>query len=84
MNHAADEYDEATPGLGDEFLATVQSAFDVILSAPQRWPRVDERHHRHVVRRFPFSIFYRYNETEVVFVAIAHHKRQPGYWTRGR
>lgn len=30
MNHAADEYDEATPGLGDDFLATVERAFDVI------------------------------------------------------
>lgn len=56
MNLAADEYDEAMPGLGDEFLATVERGFDLILSAPQRWPCIDGRHHRYVVRRFPFSI----------------------------
>lgn len=84
MNHAADEYDEATPGLGDDFLASVEQAFDVILSAPHRWPRVDNRHHRYVMRRFPFSILYRYNETEVIFVAVAHHRRRPGYWAHRR
>ena len=84
MNHAADEYDEAMPGLGDEFLATVERAFDLILSAPHRWPRIDGRHHRYVVMRFPFSVLYRYNETEVVFVAIANHKRRPGYWAHRR
>jgi hypothetical protein len=84
MNAAADEYDEASPGLGDQFLATVERAFDIIISAPHRWPRVDSRHHRYVVRRFPFSVLYRYSETEVVFVAVAHHRRQPGYWERRR
>ena len=53
MNHAADEYDEATPGLGDEFLATVATAFNAIVQAPQRWPRLDARHQRYVLRRFP-------------------------------
>jgi hypothetical protein len=84
MNSAADEYDEATPGLGDEFLATVETAFNAIAEAPQRWPRIDARHQRYVLRRFPFSLFYRFNDAEVVLVAVAHHKRQPGYWTPRR
>lgn len=84
MNQAADEYDEAMPGLGDEFLATVERAFDLILSAPHRWSRIDGRHRRYVVMRFPFSVLYRYNETEVVFVAVANHKRRPGYWAHRR
>ena len=82
MNHAADEYDAARPGLGDEFLAVVDTALTTIVGAPQRWLRVDERHHRYILKRFPFSILYRYNDAEVVFVAVAHHKRRPGYWAR--
>ena len=82
MNHAANEYDEARVGLGDEFLAVVERALEVVMAAPHRWPRVDPRHHRYVVRRFPFSVFYRFNETEVVIVAIAHHRRQPAYWSQ--
>jgi hypothetical protein len=38
MNHAADEYDEARPGLGDDFLSAVEIAFSIIFAAPQRWP----------------------------------------------
>jgi len=82
MNHAADEYDEARPGLGDDFLSAVESAFSLVFAAPQRWPLVDARHRRFVLKRRPFSIFYRFNEIEVVFVAVAHHKRAPGYWAQ--
>ena len=84
MNHVADEYDEARPGLGDEFLATVETAFNGIVQAPHRWPRIDARHQRYVLRRFPFSLIYRFNDAEVVLVAVAHHKRQPNYWSRRR
>jgi toxin ParE1/3/4 len=84
MNHAADEYDEATPGLGDDFLATVETAFNAIVQAPQRWPRIDDRHQRYVLRRFPFSLIYRFSDAEVVLVAVAHQKRQPNYWARHR
>ena len=82
MNHAADEYDEARPGLGDDFLSAVEGAFSIIVAAPQRWPLVDNRHHRFVLKRWPFSIFYRFSQIEVVLVAVAHHKRAPGYWAR--
>lgn len=84
MNHAADEHDEATPGLGDEFLTTVETAFNAIVQAPQRRPHIDARHQRYVLRRFPFSRIYRFNDAEVVLVAVAHHKRQPNYWARPR
>ncbi|MEY3202539.1 MAG: hypothetical protein RIR70_2089 [Pseudomonadota bacterium] len=35
------------------------------------------------VRRFPFSVIYRAREDEIEVVAIAHHRRRPGFW-RGR
>jgi len=49
MNHAADEHDEARPGLGDDFLSAVVSAFSLVFAAPQRWPLVDARHSRFVL-----------------------------------
>ena len=33
-----------------------------------------------VVDHFPFNIFYRPAENEVVVVAVAHQKWRPGYW----
>jgi plasmid stabilization system protein ParE len=84
MNEAADDYDEARPGLGDDFLEGVERAISIIVDAPHRWPRVDRRHHRFVLRRFPYSIFYRFNETEVIVVAVAHHRQRPRYWSGRR
>jgi hypothetical protein len=84
MHEAADVYDESRPGLGDEFLSLVDRAYETIAGAPHRWPLVDLRHHRFVLDRFPFSIFYRFNETEILVVAVAHHRRRPAYWSRRR
>ena len=90
MNKAADDYDDARPGLGDEFLAVIEAAAATVLEAPDRWLRVDRRHHRYIfpgrrgAPRFPFSVFYRFNDVEVIVVSVAHHKRKPGYWLHRR
>lgn len=84
MNEAADEYDLARAGLGDEFLSVVATAIETIVEAPHRWPLLDLRHHRFVLRRFPYSVFYRFDEVEVIVVAVAHQKQRPHYWGRRR
>lgn len=35
------------------------------------------------LRRFPFSLLYRVEGSEIRISAVAHHRRRPGYW-RGR
>jgi plasmid stabilization system protein ParE len=42
------------------------------------WRRVDVR--RCLLRRFPYSIFFVLESDVIVIVAIAHHRRRPGYW----
>jgi hypothetical protein len=29
---------------------------------------------------FPFSLVYRVRHAEIEIVAVAHHRRRPGYW----
>ena len=82
LEHAADEYDEKRPGLGARFVLAVEKAIDTIHAAPDRWPRVDNKHHRYLVHRFPFAVFYRFDDAEVIVVAVAHRRRRPGYWSR--
>jgi len=33
-----------------------------------------------VLRQFPYSLFFIIENDTVVIVAVAHHKRRPGYW----
>ena len=72
----------ARAGLGDRFTATIEQAIETVHAAPQRWPLVDQRHHRYLVRRFPFFVFYRFDDHQVIIIAVAHRRRRPGYWSK--
>jgi toxin ParE1/3/4 len=65
---------------GDEFVGELDQAIDTILQSPTRWRCVVGPWRRYVLRRFPFLIVYRESSTGIEIVAIAHGRRQPGYW----
>jgi len=75
-------YDERRAGLGTEFLGVVEAALNDITSAPQRWPawEHDARYRRFVLRRFPYVVFYQVRGKTMEIVAVAHARREPGYW----
>jgi plasmid stabilization system protein ParE len=64
------------------FAHAVDNAVSQIAEAPTRYPLAEHGTRKFVLQRFPFNIFYRPNETEIVVVAVAHQKRRPGYWAR--
>ena len=72
-------YEERHPGLGDEFARAMRAAADLISSGPERWPT---RHglRRYVLRRFPYTIAYRFASDVVEILAVAHHSRDPAAW----
>ena len=82
LRSAVEYYDERVPSLGDELLVEVES----LLQQIQEYPQIGSLHEagtrRLVVRRFPYSIVYRIQGERVVIVALAHHRRRPGYWHR--
>jgi plasmid stabilization system protein ParE len=56
-----------------------------IRAAPLAWPLWPESAaRRRVLRHVPYSLLYVLDEPtdEVVIIAVAHHRRAPGYWTR--
>jgi plasmid stabilization system protein ParE len=62
------------------FLAEVDRAVKRIAESPERWPVHLHGTRRVLLGRFPFALIYRVTETEVVVMAVAHHKQRPGYW----
>jgi len=66
------------------FAQVIETAVREIAAVPLAWApgagRADLR--RRVLRRYPYSIVYLIDETAIVVVAVAHHKRRPGYWLR--
>ncbi len=83
LNEAAAYYAHARPGLGEAFLSEVQHAVDALIATPLAGQAVDGDVRWWLVRRFPYSVFYRIREDHIRILAIGHQKRRPFYW-RGR
>ena len=52
-------YEKEREGLGSEFLDAVEKIVKVIAENPERFPAIRNDIRRAVLRRFPYSIFYR-------------------------
>lgn len=75
-------YFERSPEASDALIAEISEAIESICKYPQRWPKYRHGTHRLLLRRFPFSIVYLEDADFVDVIAVAHHKRKPGYWKK--
>lgn len=73
-------YDRQAPGLGTEFVRALDAAIAAITRSPHAFTPVDECCRRALLRRFPFSVVYRADETAILVIAVFHHRRQPRAW----
>lgn len=85
VNKVSAKYDDASPGLGDEFLEELAAIYRKILQSPDRFPFYRMRGIKKAVRwlklkRFPYLVVYRVVGDEVVVLAVSHGSRRPGYW----
>jgi plasmid stabilization system protein ParE len=62
------------------FRAAVTNAVRTIVQSPERWTKYLYGTRRFIMDTFPFSIIYLDDSDEIEIVAVAHHKRRPGYW----
>ncbi len=67
-------------GLGRRFFAEVRRAEGVIAQFPQSGREVLPGIRKWVLRKFPFSLLYSLEEQGLLILAVAHHRRRPGYW----
>ena len=70
--------------VADAFRLEAEHAVEVIAESPDRWPRVTETERRYVFPRYPFSLIYRKVPGFIEVIAVAHHKRKPGFWAKRR
>ena len=81
---AADWYESRSPGLGLEFVRSVEQVLTHIGEHPRMFPRwsADARFRLAFVGRFPYAVFDRETRLSITVVAVAHQRRRPGYWVR--
>ena len=82
LEEAAIWYDERSPGLGAELLASVRAKIEQILESPELWPVVRGAR-RVLISRFPFAIVYRVlADARIEILAVAHLRRRPMHWSK--
>ena len=72
---------EANAELGLAFIAEFERALSVLAAHPRIGAPWRARTHRFPLRRFPYSVIYRIHREELRVIALAHQRRQPGYWS---
>jgi plasmid stabilization system protein ParE len=80
MTDASVFYEAATSGLGTRFLDEIQRIVNILRDHPELGQPVGRGLRRALLHRFPFSLIYSVEIDAILIVAVAHQRRQPGYW----
>ena len=75
-------YEEQQPGLGEQFRAELNVAFALVQQFSEAGPAVHGDLRRLLVRRFPYAIYYRLTESDVIIRGCLHLHSSPSRWRR--
>lgn len=77
---AASFYEEQQEDLGEELLTEVDRGIAHLNDFPRAGTPVGGGLRRYVINRFPYSLLYALEHSDLVIIAVAHHRRDPEYW----
>ncbi|MCL4553908.1 MAG: type II toxin-antitoxin system RelE/ParE family toxin [Actinobacteria bacterium] len=81
ITDAALWYETQAPGLGYDFLRSVDVCLADVAREPQRFPVIHRNMRRAILRRFPYGVFFISREGTVEVVACLHARRDPRQWS---
>ena len=70
-------YEEKAPGLGEDFLRIFYACARDLSRNPLLYPKVYGEFRRRLLRRFPYAIYYRVDDTQVIIFGLFHCARDP-------
>ncbi|MEX2534497.1 MAG: type II toxin-antitoxin system RelE/ParE family toxin [Trueperaceae bacterium] len=73
-------YEQQLPRLGHDFLDELLVALSAMADAPLMYPLVHRETRRQLMKRFPFGIYYRVEDSLIVVLAVMHGSRDPNRW----
>lgn len=71
---------KANVELGLTFVAEFERTANLVLANPLLGAVFRGTRRRYILRRFPYSIIYQVTADDLLILAVAHHRRRPGYW----
>ena len=73
-------YQDRSEGLGSEFMRALEVSLSLIQRHPTSYAAVHKQMRRAVLRRFPYSVIYLFEERRIVVLACFHASRDPKQW----
>jgi plasmid stabilization system protein ParE len=77
-------YEGRRLGLGEEFLSALDACIESFRRQPHMCCLVYQGYRRSLMRRFPYAVFYEYDETTITIFAVFHTSRDPHKWRQPR
>jgi plasmid stabilization system protein ParE len=72
-------YEARRPGLGKDFAAAVDQVIERMLANPFAFPRAHAETRRAVLARFPYAVYFRNLDEEIVVLAV-HGRQHQSRW----
>ncbi len=80
LKEVREYYESQSAGLGSDFVDEFERQVLKIATMPERWMIVRGDLRRSLMKRFPYVIYFRLSEYDVVRVTVVkHEKRHPSY-----
>jgi len=74
-------FESKRPGLGASYLSEFEGVMVQVCEAPHRYPIEKESGIRRIkMKHFPFTVYFHKPSGSIQVLAVAHHRRRPGYW----
>jgi plasmid stabilization system protein ParE len=80
LRQAARWYEKRLTGLGRQFVSEVDTVIERIEENPLLYQPVHRDVRRALVHRFPYGVFYRIDQHDVIVFAIVHLNRDVSAW----
>lgn len=77
---AREWYDGQRPGLGDDFVQSLERVVGLVSELPEAFPEIAVGLRRALLGRFPYAVYYRLDGDLVDVIACLHTRRSPGRW----
>jgi toxin ParE1/3/4 len=77
---AAAWYDSKRSGLGMDFIAEIDRCVGLASVQPRKYALVRGDIRRVVANRFPYSVYFRAEQSRIVVLAVFHSSRDPAVW----
>ncbi len=77
---AREWYDAQRPGLGDDFVQSLEQVIGLVSDLPEAFPEIAVGLRRALLGRFPYAVYYRIDGDVVDVIACLHTRRSPSRW----